>query len=80
MVGGSVTNMPATTNSENPTNAKKVVNRQARADPVNLDGGAMLDVGWVKKSFDTVMSEEWKKSGKEEVRDNPQPPPPLRTS
>jgi hypothetical protein len=32
----------------------------------------MLDVGWVKQSFDTVMSEEWKKSGKEEVgRSNP---------
>ena len=29
---------------------------------------AMLDVGWVKKSFDTVMSDEWKNAAKEEVR------------
>lgn len=37
----------------------------------------MLDVGWVKKSFDTVMSDEWKNSAKEEVntysRSKPQP-------
>lgn len=46
---------------------KRVVNKQARADPVNLDGGAMLDVGWVKQSFDTVFSDDWKQSGVEEV-------------
>jgi hypothetical protein len=46
---------------------KTLVNRAARQEPVNLDGSAMLDVGWVKQSFDTVMSEEWKTAGKEEV-------------
>lgn len=37
------------------------------ADYGPFDHSAMLDVGWVKKSFDTVMSDEWKNAAKEEV-------------
>lgn len=34
-----VDNMPAMRNTVTPQGARKVVNKQARADPVNLDGG-----------------------------------------
>jgi len=66
---GDVKNLPDMKNSEQVKNqgGPKVVNRQKRADPVNLDGGAMLDVGWVKKSVDTVFSDEWKNAAKDEV-------------
>jgi hypothetical protein len=38
-----------------------------RAEPVNMDAGAVFDKDWLKNSFDTIASDEWRKSGKETV-------------
>ena len=34
-----------------------------RADPVNVDGGAAFDVGWIKKAADTVLPPPFVLSG-----------------
>jgi len=39
--------------------AKQAAKRGQRAEPVNLDAGAMFDAGWLKQSVDTVLSDEW---------------------
>lgn len=41
-----------------------------RAEPVNMDAGAVFDKDWLKNSFETIVSEEWRKSGKETVDKN----------
>jgi len=43
---------------------RQAVSGRKRADPVNVDGGAAFDVGWIKKAADTVLSEEWAKAEK----------------
>jgi hypothetical protein len=32
-----------------------------------MDAGAVFDKDWLKNSFETISSEEWRKSGKEAV-------------
>lgn len=45
--------------------ARQAARRGQRAEPVNLDAGAMFDAGWLKQSVDTVLSDDWVKGSKE---------------
>lgn len=56
--------------SMEPSVPEKQVSRNPggkRAQPVNMDAGAVFDKDWLKNSFETVTSDEWRKSGTETV-------------
>jgi len=44
---------------------KRKAMKGQRAAPVNLDAGAAFDIGWVKQSVDTVLSDDWVDGGKD---------------